>query len=84
MIQLVYETSRPYFLFSKFFPVNQLGASGPFQEITSQLTKNTTLGLGVCLGEWLRGVLDLRKWPSHSTDNINWKFHGIYVSCLLG
>lgn len=51
------------FLFSKLFQVHQPGASGPFQEVTTQLTENTTLGLGVCLGEWLWGVLDLRAGP---------------------
>jgi len=57
-------------LFSKcFLSTNQEEASGPFQAVTLQLTKNTTLDLGVCLGEQLWDVFDLRAWPQITQKN---------------
>lgn len=53
-----------FLLFSKSFLSTD-------QELhTSQLTRNTTLGLGVCSAEWLWGVLDLRRWPSYSMEKL--------------
>ena len=57
----------PYLLFSTFFLSTSQELLVFSRHITSifSITKYTTLSLGVCLGEWLWGVLDLWTWPSY-------------------